>query len=444
MHIIVVPTGNTYGIFMSRNKYLELQFNTWSVTLKIPNDVRTFFGKTKFMKSLGTHDLGEANILKWKYVELWKKQIKLARGALKNDVDATTDELVERYKLEIATKWKGYEQEALSELADGLSENVDAKKGRFDADEVYMRTAGIWTSTRQHIEEFVKHHDYTPKTGDEAISAIRHFADQFKVFETITDYDVMKYIDALLDGQNGGKGLSIRTVKKRIGFVRTYWDYCIRNRYTKARHYDVLNGSIFPQNKKTKASTSSAIKAKRLPYSVEDYHNLLNAKPDDQQLCDLIKLAAHTGCRREELCGMKMDQVLSDRLIVQDSKTPAGWREIPIHSDIKDLVDRLVANSSDGYLISGLSDENKYHKRGEAIGKRFGRLKQKLGFGTRHVLHSFRNTLITQMMNNGVPVAHTALIVGHGELGFSYDAYGGDIAWSEKVKHLGQCGYSNP
>lgn len=426
---------------MTNRKYLELQYNTWSVTLKIPSDVQDFFGKTKFMKSLATSSLEQANLWKWKFIEDWKVQIQIARKTKNQNQSSSKEDLVNSYKLEIATKWKGYEKEALLELGEGLWENAKTSEQRIDAEEIYMRTSGEWTSTSQYIEEFLRQHDYTPKTNDEARSALNHCTKRFGVFEKISEYEMMLYINSLLQTDDNSVGLTIRTVKKRIGFFRTYWDYCLRNRYTSYRHNAVLTPEIYPQNNKTKASTSRKVKSKRKPFSISDYHLLLNSKSDDQTLCDLIRLAAHTGCRREELCSMKLENVKSDRLIVEDAKTPSGWREIPIHSDIKQLVERLIQTSNDGYLLSGLSDNNKYQKRGEAIGKRFLNLRKKLGFGSRYVLHSFRNTLITQMLNNGVPVAHTALIVGHGEMGFSFDAYAGDIAWSEKVKHIEACSY---
>ena len=46
-------------------------------------------------------------------------------------------------------------------------------------------------------------------------------------------------------------------------------------------------------------------------------------------------MAAHTGARIEELCSLKLEQVLADRFKIEDAKTEAGWRIIPIHDDIK-------------------------------------------------------------------------------------------------------------
>ena len=99
-------------------------------------------------------------------------------------------------------------------------------------------------------------------------------------------------------------------------------------------------------------------------------------------LNDLIRLGAYTGCRIEELCSLKLVDVSSEAISIVDPKTPAGKREIPLHKEIRQLVTRLKDTSTDGYLISGLGF-NKYGNRSNAVGKRFGRLKRKLGFGSR-------------------------------------------------------------
>ena len=55
---------------------------------------------------------------------------------------------------------------------------------------------------------------------------------------------------------------------------------------------------------------------------------------------------------------------------------------------------RLVKDSKDGYVLSGLKP-NANGDRGDAIGKRFTRLKKSLGFSDRHTFHSWRGTVIT-------------------------------------------------
>jgi integrase len=70
--------------------------------------------------------------------------------------------------------------------------------------------------------------------------------------------------------------------------------------------------------------------------------------------------------------------------------------------------------------------------RSNAIGKRFGNLKRKLGFGRSHVFHCFRNTVATQFENSGVPEGVAADIVGHEKKTMTYGYYSGGT--SSKIK----------
>jgi integrase len=64
-----------------------------------------------------------------------------------------------------------------------------------------------------------------------------------------------------------------------------------------------------------------------------------------------------TGARIEEICLLQWKDVdLKNYSIkITYSKTEDGKRLIPIHLDIQPVVERLVAELADGYLISGLS-----------------------------------------------------------------------------------------
>ena len=99
-----------------------------------------------------------------------------------------------------------------------------------------------------------------------------------------------------------------------------------------------------------------------------------------------------------------------------DSKTPRGIRKIPITHDIQQRIERSKQTSmaaNDEYLFSELTGSNKYENRSMAIGKRFGRLKEKLGFGRNYGFHSFRSTLANLFDAAGVRENFAARIIGH-------------------------------
>ena len=189
----------------------------------------------------------------------------------------------------------------------------------------------------------------------------------------------------------------------------------------------------FKQPKKN-AGTSN----KRIAFKAFEVEKLMKAAEDKEgiQLAQLIQLAAYTGARIEELCSLKVTDVIKvdgiDCLNITDAKTQAGNREVPIHPSNIKLVKQLNKESSDGYLFCGLTF-NKYMKRSNSIGKRFGHMKTAQGFREGHVFHCFRNTVAIQLENSGIPEGVAADIVGHEKKTMTYGLYSGGTATKIKL-----------
>ena len=81
--------------------------------------------------------------------------------------------------------------------------------------------------------------------------------------------------------------------------------------------------------------------------------------------------------------------------------------------------------------MSGLSF-SKFDDRGNAIGKRFGRLKKELGFGKQYVFHSIRKTVATLLENAHVPEGVAADILGHDKPTMTYGLYSGGASMENK------------
>ena len=119
---------------------------------------------------------------------------------------------------------------------------------------------------------------------------------------------------------------------------------------------------------------------------------------------------------------MKVADIADGYMTIRDAKTRAGLRTIPVHTRLQPVVERLIGDRTDGYLLEGLT-ENKYGKRGDAIGKRFGKLKTRQGFGSQHVFHSLRHTLVSLLEEAGVTQNIAASIAGHSKQGFTFREY---------------------
>ncbi len=225
--------------------------------------------------------------------------------------------------------------------------------------------------TSTHVSNWIKQTGYNQKGKDEAERFVRkNFCKRFPMFEVIERGELKIWVEDMLQGRDGYPKHSRRTVQRNVGLVTNYWEYC-EDKYIKV---DCLTRNILPKQSKTSEALQSQIASSWHPYSVEQYFMLLDGADQlrrgagDQQVKDLIMLAAHTGCRLSELCNMKLKDVTDEWLRVADkAKTYSGFREIPIHPDIQQLVQRLVDESTDGYLMSGLSANNKYKNRSTAL-----------------------------------------------------------------------------
>lgn len=63
---------------MSDTSYLQKKGNTWRVVVEIPKHLRAAAnGKPRFLKSLGTESLTEANRLKHSHVAEFKRRIRM-------------------------------------------------------------------------------------------------------------------------------------------------------------------------------------------------------------------------------------------------------------------------------------------------------------------------------------------------------------------------------
>ena len=99
---------------------------------------------------------------------------------------------------------------------------------------------------------------------------------------------------------------------------------------------------------------------------------------------------------------------------------------------------RLIDTTEDEYLFGGLTF-NKYNKRSNAIGKRFGRLKTKLGYGRVHVFHSFRYGFSGQLENAMIQETQASRLTGHKVHGMTYGLYSDGLAFErlkEVIEHI--------
>lgn len=410
--------------------HIELRRNIWYAVLTIPSDVRATLGKLRFVKSLRTPDRRAAVKLARPIVAAWKAQVMQARG----DPGALNGfaEEVRAWREQLAAL-SGEERSDIELVLSDHVERVEQAEGFEAAKRYYDLATGRATATSEHFEDWRAQLHLAQKTIDQMLKDVRLLIDAFPVLEGINPAGVKRWLDRLTE-----QGASASTLKRIVGAGGNYWRYLIAIEAV-AFGREPFRG-ILAYTKKGATVGGS----KREAFSNDDVVRLWRGatKKDGKgrQVADLIILGAYSGARIEELCSLKLKDVGQVSFKVIDAKTEAGIREVPIHSELLPVIDRLRATSKDGYLLSGLTF-NKYGDRSNAIGKRFGRLKDDLGFSRRYVFHSLRKSFITQLENAGVPENVTADIVGHDKPRITYGGYSGGNSLAVKAAAVAKIDY---
>jgi integrase len=342
---------------------IEQRRGLWFAVVTVPKDVRAALG-SKFIQSLKTHDKLEAQARALPVVTQWKQEIRKARGQ-------------------------------------AASKDMTTKQ---------------WTPLEPLVAEWAVYANMTQKTLDQARRDLTKFVGRFRILEAITPRAIKLWIDEL-----AAAGATHSSLKRVLSSCKSLWSYLRRSSIVELDRTDPFIGIFSLVSLKVTRNRQG-----RVAWAPDDLAKIYQAALDekDQAVADIIALGAYTGARIDELGHLKVSDVTArGSLMITDSKTKAGIREIPLHPEVVSLVERLKRNAATEYLIP-VNTDNQYDNRGDVLGKRFGRLKKSMGFAAgSQVFHSIRKTLITLLENAGVPEGVAADIVGHEKKTVTYGLY---------------------
>ena len=404
-------------------KFLLKQRQGWYAVLEIPKALRKHFGKVRFKQSLETDSLSIANSRVLPVIAEWKQQVAIAKGLEigSNDEFLANLQSVRHQTQQLKAKGIPDHEIVMAQEEVAMSEALGPNNDYVGDHTLYDTVSvahGSAILLREHVDDFLASRDVAPKTADMQRRDLMLFVKQFHYAHDATKAKVRQWVNVALGTE---QGLSLATRRRMISPASVYWDYLENN-----KGLDLPSPFVKVLPPKPKRRTKASIQAMRKSFRVDDYQKLISAC-DNDTLKDLITLGAYTGCRIDELCALKIETVFNDKIEITDAKTEAGWRTVPIHPHITQTVTKLVDMIEDGYLLSGLSF-NKYGNRSNAIGKRFGRLKKRRGYGTDYVFHSLRKGFATQLENANVPVTVVARLMGHEVEGQTFGNYSDGLA----------------
>jgi integrase len=397
------------------NNFIIKKRQTYYARLTIPNHLQNKLGKTAFVQSLQTRDIREANIKKHVLLAQWKNLIRAADNG--------------KPLSELESALTGIRQDPnTKDVQEDVILGFEASEA-----ETYLHALEIDRGKdlllAEHAESYLVSIKSTvaPKGIHEKRTALTILLTEYQTASQISRHSITLLVNRLL------KDKARATVAKMISSYRVFWRYL-----EQANGIDLGDPfrDVLPKSgRKTKADRE----AERKAFLPLDILRLLEECPYTD-LKHLITIAAYSGCRLEELCALKLTHVKDDRMLIGYAKTAAGDRVVPIHKDLTQLITRLVDTSTDGYLISGLT-LSKFDDRSNAIGKRFGRLKKKLGYDNRYVFHSIRKTFASRLEEAGVPELLAARLLGHEVKTISYGLYSSGSTFPQLREAINQVRY---
>ena len=425
-----------------------LNTGRWEVRLGIPADVRKALGRREFKKSLGHISKQEAEILAGSILSEWKGWILKERQrthGLERTFNPDLAELSqdkEKYRLfavrslkEQAGIFHPSEEQILAYLNDQLEDNNDIYAPIDQVRATFSEYCYPASFLNQYVKEKLRHHE--SRSQSEHIGVINNqFITSFPVIDKTFSLSKVQHWWDQLNSPSSGKAPS--TLRKYRSHCRSYMDWLIRKGYTNRPNYFDQLEQI---NKKQIAKEQRKRGTNRKPFTDGELSTLWTAlvtkKKQDKGLNDLFLLGLFTGCRIEELCNLTDQDVrqTSDGRIYLEipvSKTEKGiGRKVPLHK----TVEAIVLGKS-GYIIDAGKVNNKYGERSSSIGKKFGRLKDSLGFEKGKVFHSLRMTFIDKLKQTGTPEVVAADIVGHEVHTMTYGVYASEIPVDQLFQYV--------
>jgi integrase len=149
----------------------------------------------------------------------------------------------------------------------------------------------------------------------------------------------------------------------------------------------------------------------------------------------------YSGMRLDEICNIQDKHVFDGCFHVDQGKTEAAARVIPVHPLIKPLLEPMSGTFGKGYLIDGIKGGGYDKKRSWNFQKKLGKLRKKIGIPEGVVFHTLRNTFVTRMENLGIPRNHISQLMGHEDSNMALDKYSAGLMIEPLVESINKLTY---
>jgi integrase len=399
------------------------------VTVK-PSMRKYFNGNTKLLKSLETHSVSEAREANYLTVvqQLRGKISSMEKTAKASNGSAIDGEMLLEYKSfdqRIAHALDAGDVEGALVVEHALikrAQDISDSHGDFAGGTMLM--AGTSSPLiSQFIETWLQEKRFSDRTKSDhrlALKRLVAWMESRGIYSHVknltnklaSDFKVSELID---------KKVNPKTANKLLSGLRTYW------KWLKDHHYADENPWILKSLPK-----QNLLPDERERAFSDDEVRMLFAGGADAFMRDVMAVAALTGMREEEIFQLTVADCGGGVFNIRKSKTIAGRRKVPVHSQLKKLVARRCkGKASTEYLFEGASPTGWGGARSMAFSKRFATYRRRCGVDeklegrrrSRVNFHSWRRWAITKADQAGHRREDIERVVGHKPQGMSI---GGD------------------
>ena len=224
----------------------------------------------------------------------------------------------------------------------------------------------------------------------------------------ITASDVTRYQEFLAEKGNG-----VRTIDNKISIVRAVFNFAVKQGYTR-------NGN--PAQNRALLTKKQRLKGGYAIFEKEEIEQFFNSEffkeqeEKDPDYTTAVLFGLFTGCRIGEITSLKKDNFKksttgTNYLVIRDSKTNAGIREVPLHPYLLERISEFLDKKTDK-IFKYVEKEGK--GTSNAVGKKFARnLEGAKMTREKLVFHSLRKFVNNELMKNGVSLEQRCQFIGH-------------------------------
>ena len=371
---------------MARYLYKRSNSPYYWFELKIPKDVQSKLGMSRVRRTTHTDSLRKATRIANIWAEAVWANIEAARG---NDWDLHV----------VKSGLKDLQDQGLTpEEIDDIA--LDVLSGDDSKYQAYERASNKVVVLGDHLEGYLKwcyDKDNSVKTLMTKRVMLGQFVEKFRKLEDVTEYNIRRWAS-----ERDIKGSTQRSIKS---FCTDFFRYLGQEVLFKSLDTSVFDGLT---TKAVSHKHKEVLSGKAFKKLLQHNHS------SGPLLTEAIMLLGYTGRRSIAIANLECDDVISlNGVRCFRIRTDKGMRPgthkphiVPIHPRLQDIVDRLVKDSQDGFLLplSGNTPE----RRSVALQA----LVEKSGEVTSH---QFRTSVITMLHNSPEELPDKAIysVVGH-------------------------------